>query len=229
VKLEESPALKLQPHIDENIATGDQIHPAEWNGLNQVVPGEDACPAKVGMDPVPSGRPREKAPESLGRNTPHHAMAVLPSPGLPKSDFTDVRREDLEGNLFSSFVQTLAQAHRDRIGLLARRAPDHPDSDGLEKRSTSDQRPEDMVLEISESLWIAEESRRLDQDSLIKPLQLRGVLVQEPLILARLLDPEKVHPGSHRAEDAGSPIDAEVHLLPAKEESKNGSEPAFGL
>ena len=149
--------------VDEEVPTGDQIHPRERRIVQDVLDGEHDAVSElllgsVGvllLDEEPLQTPRPDRPRDRLR------IASRAS-GLDRGG-VEVRREHLEVAVLAESLQRLEHHDGDRVGLFSRRAPGHPDAKPRIACPRGEQRREPRLGERLEGLRIPEESADADQ------------------------------------------------------------------
>jgi len=106
------------------------------------------------VDLVPSFHLHEEAPEALRRYVACNAIEVAGRTGLRDGQVTDIRGEDLDGDVRRRIAEMLQQANGNGVDFLARRASGDPDADRLGGRPVLEKAGENDVLQEGESLGV---------------------------------------------------------------------------
>ena len=131
--------------------------------LDQVVRREHHHLAYVLLHAVPARLLREKTSQAHRRNVGHDRLRINAGAAECNGVFIDVGGEHLQAGRRRKLVGVLREQHRDRIGLLARRAAGHPDADLVAGGLAFEHGRYRDSLERLERLTVAEEVRNADQ------------------------------------------------------------------
>ncbi len=175
--------LQRRLQVDEQVAAADQVDLGEGRIGQHVVPGEHAHVADRLADAVAAVHLREEAPQALRRDVVQDVLRVDARAGLVDDRSVQVGGEDLDRELAAAGLGDLGAGDRDRVGLLAGRAAQHPDAHRLVGGAVGEQPGQDGGLERLEGLRVAEEARHVDEDVLVEGLHFPGVLPQEAHIV----------------------------------------------
>ena len=171
--------------VDEDVAAGDEVEPREWGIADEVVLGEDAQVAHRLVDLVVAVQLDEEPGQPLGGDVGDDVLQVHAGAGLLDRLARQVGAEDEDGGRGPGSADRLQQADGDRVGLLARRAAGDPDPHRRIGRPVLEDPGGELVRERVEGRRVAEERRHVDEQVLVQPLDLAGILVQPPYVLAQ--------------------------------------------
>ncbi|HWJ06406.1 MAG TPA: hypothetical protein VNS57_11570, partial [Steroidobacteraceae bacterium] len=183
-------ALQVAIEIDQQVATADQVELRERRVLDHVLLREDKQVAQVLLDPVgaPLGVVREKAREPLLRDVGRDARRVNARARLLDGLAVDVGREHLDLDRLLVRDDLLVEQDRDRVRLLAGRAAADPDPHHVVVVLLGEQLRQHFLLELRESVRVAEEVRDADQQVAEQRLDFLRVLARIAQVVVRLRD-----------------------------------------
>ena len=95
----------------------------------------------------------------------------------------EVGGEDLDRRADRLLVQKLRESDRQRVGFLAGRTSRDPDPDRRPRAFGLEDLREDVALEDLEHLGVAEEAGHVDEDVLVKGLELGAILFEQPSVV----------------------------------------------
>lgn len=212
VQHREDAALQVGVEVDEHVAAADEVEPGEGGVAGEVVLDEDAQVAHALPDPVAALGRVEEAGQALARHIAHGGRRVDAGAGRVDRLGAQVRPEELDRDALGGGRQDLEQADGDRVGLLARRAPRHPDADraAVDLPLARHQRPERALLEGRERLRVAEERGDVDQHVLGERPGLGRVLAERGQVLRKPARPAQGHAPLDPPQDRGALVAGEV-------------------
>ena len=125
----QDPRLRLRVEVHERVAADEQVDPGDRGVLHEVVAAEDHRTPQIAAERVALVGALEEALERLAGHVldgPCRVRAV--ARGVERL-LVDVRRVDLHAVQERRLAERLGEHHRDRVGLLARRAAGAPHAD----------------------------------------------------------------------------------------------------
>ena len=126
----QEPFLQHRRHVDQHVPAGDEVDARERRVDGDVLPGEHAQVAHRLLDPVAALLAHEEPAQPLGRDLGLDAFRIDAGARLlERRRVAEIGGEDLQRVLGVGGVEVLEQDHRQRVGLLARRAARDPDAD----------------------------------------------------------------------------------------------------
>ena len=170
--------LHRRAEIDQHIAATDEVHLGKRRVVDDILPRKDAHVADGLADAVAAARPREKAPQPLGRDVGLDALGIDRVARAVQHRLVHIRSEQLERAFLPSLVHELHQRHRERENFLPARASRHPHADGFLRGFVLHDAREDLLLQRLEHLRIAEEAGDGNQDVLKERIEFTGALAQ---------------------------------------------------
>ena len=215
----EHAALEPALEVDQQVPARDQVEPGERRVLEQAVRGEQDPLAQALGHLVPTGHLAEKAPEPFGAHVGLDGPGVDPGPGRLDRVLGQVGREHLEPDRPVGLRRPLGQQHRDRVRLLARGAPGHPDPDlapGL-----LEQPGQHVPLEHAERGGVSEEVGDVDEQVVEEPLGLGRVLAQVAEVGRERVGADHVEPSLQSSQDGGALVVGEVVAGPGAQQRQD--------
>ena len=179
--------LQYSPQVNQHVAATDEVQLGERRVLGHVVPGKNAYVADDFRDLVTAFGSGEEARQSPRRDMRNFGVLVCAGAGFCDRRFADIGGENLKWNARFCLVQEFHQADGDRISLLARGAPRHPDPDGIAGRSILDQGGEHLCLQFLEDRWFPKECSDGDQTVLAQRVGFLAILLQMPAVVFQVL------------------------------------------
>ena len=186
--------LHRRAEIDQHVAATDEVHLRERRIGDDILPREDTDIPDGLADAVAAVRPREKAPQPLGRDVGLDALGIDRVARAVEHRLVHIRPEQLDRAFPSRLVHELHQRHRERENFLPARASRHPHAEGFLRGFALQDAREDFLLQRLEHLRIAEEAGDGNQDVLKERIEFTGALAQ-----ARDVAREAVHFQQHHA------------------------------
>jgi hypothetical protein len=215
VKERDHPLLQRRAHVNENVATADQVEPRERRVLRHVVDREHAEIADALADLKARIRLDEESAQLLGRELCLNVIRIRAHTRFRDRGLADVRPENLDERALRGIFQRLEHADRDGIHLLAGGTAGHPNSQRfapLEPRPL-DEAGDHRGSQRTKRLEIAKKACDVDQDVFVHGPQLGRTCTQELQELLDVADAVKAHPSPdsppHRALLVFAQIDAD--------------------
>ena len=170
--------LHRRAEIDQHVAATDEVHLRERRIGDDILPREDTDIPDGLADAVAAVRPREKAPQPLGRDVGLDALGIDRVARAVEHRLVHIRPEQLDRAFPSRLVHELHQRHRERENFLPARASRHPHAHGFLRGFVLHDAREDFLLQRLEHLRIAEEAGDGNQDVLKERIEFTGALAQ---------------------------------------------------
>ena len=212
--------LQARLKVDQHIAATDQIQAREGGIADDVLPGKHDGVAKRFDDPEPALFLGKKPPQTLRRDILRETFRIEPVAGLGQVCLVEIGREDLQPARTRRLFRTLGERHREGIGLLAGRTPEHPHAQRLVS-ALREQRWKHFALEQVKRVRIAEETGHADEGVGIQGVQLPGIAPQKVGVTRQrgLLVQDRA-PGD-AAMDRGGLVQGEIHpgMIPQEEQN----------
>ncbi len=186
-------ALQRRSKVDQYVATTDQVQLRERRVFGHIVPGKNAYVADVLCNLVPAFRTGEEPRQPLRRDVRNFGVLVYAGAGFCDRRFADIGGENLERNALSRLVQEFHQADGDRISLLTRCAPGHPDPDGVPGSPILDQSGKHAGLQILEERWLPKECSDGDQTVLAQCGGFLAILLEMPAVVFEVFESAEGH------------------------------------
>ena len=155
--------LQFAVEIDEHVAAGDQIDPAERRILEHAVACEQHGVAQFALGPVELALAREEAAQPLFAEIGLDGDRIAPFARNRERARVHVRRKHLNFRPHLLQRRLFQQKHRDGIGFFSGCAAHHPDAQRLLLFRLLDNRGDRKTRQSVEGLRIAKEGRHRDQ------------------------------------------------------------------
>jgi hypothetical protein len=211
VEHEQELLLELRAQIDEDIAAADEIDPREGRIVHQVLQREDAQVTDGLLDFIAATGLHEEAFEAVRRDALGDGRRVDARAGLLDSRCAQIRSEDLQAGGAGRRAEILQQRDDERVHLLSRGASGNPEAEGEVGRPILEELGEDRLLERREGRRIPEEAGDMDEQMLVKVLELLRVLLQVADIVVKVPHLVQQHPPLQVPVEEGGLVLAEVH------------------
>ncbi len=167
--------LQIDPQVDEDVSTRDEVERGKRWVLDQAVLRERARVPEFLDDPERPVLPDEEPRQALRRDVLEDVVGVAAVPRRRHELAVDVRGEDLDRARELAGAQVLENEHRDRVGLLAGGATRHPDAHRRARVAAVEYRRQAESGEGLEGLRIAKEMRHPNREIPDERLRLSGV------------------------------------------------------
>ena len=167
--------LQTSVEIDQQVATGDEVHPREGRIADDTVGREDAKIAHLFPDNPTAAILDEEPLLALGAQSPQQLLRVAARARDSERGLVNVGCEDLDARHRGTAIHPLANEDAQGVHLFAGRTTGNPNPDRLVGSATLEKRGDHPLLERAESLAIAKESCDIDQQIAEQGNDLGGV------------------------------------------------------
>ncbi len=123
--------LQLALHVNQQVATADEVEPGERRVAQHAMSGEKHRLAKIAVDPVVVALSGKKAYEPLARNLGGNRGRVQSFTRDAQRALVEIGGKYLNLGRIGERVRILRRKYRQRIRFLSRGASNRPDSDGV--------------------------------------------------------------------------------------------------
>ena len=226
----QDPPLQRRGHVDKHIAATDEIHMRERRVGGQVLAREDAALADRFVDAVEVVFLLEEAVQPLGRELGLDALGIEPGAGpRQRAGIAEIGGEDLERTAQGLIVEELPERDGQRIGLLARGAPRHPQAQRHVRGLGLQDLGEDAGFQGLEQCRVPKEARHVDQEIPVQRLDLGTILLQPTGVgRERGLAVER-HAAQDAPADRGVAVLAEIDPGDGPDRAEHAPEVVFAL
>jgi hypothetical protein len=207
MKAGQDAALRFGVEVHQGVTADDQVDARDRRILDEVVAAEDDRAPQLLVEREPTAFVGEVLAEQRPRDRGHGLLRIAGGARLVERPIVDVGRVDLDALTKRFGAQRLGQQHRQRVGLLARRAACRPDADRTFAR---DQRRHDVVLQVFPGRPVAKERGDVDQHRVEQLTELLGMNLEVIDVIAEALDADAVHALAHPAHQARLLVGSEV-------------------
>ena len=204
-------ALQYGSKVDQYVTATDEVQLGERRVLRHVVPGKNAYVTDGLRNLVPAFRSGEEPRQSLRRDMGQRGVRVRAGAGLFDGRFADIGGENLERKAHFRVVQELHQADGDRISLLARGAPRHPDPDRILGPSILNQSGKHLLLQFLEDRRFPKECSDGDQTALAQRVCFLAILLEIPAVVFQRFEPAEGHAPLDASREGAVLVVREVH------------------
>ena len=227
VKNREHFLLQARLEVDQQVAAGDEVQARERRVADEVLAREHHHFAQRLGDAVAAGLFDEETLQPLGREVLRQGLGVQAVACFLEQRLVQVGRKHLQLACVRRIFGNLHKRHRDRVGLLAGRAAQHPGPHRLFARHRL-QRGQHLVLNQVEGLGVAEEAGDADQRVGVQRVQLLGAAVvvsaQRLRVLRRALVLAQHHAARDAALDGARLVEREVDPAVLAQQGEDGPE-----
>src|SRR5215813_9111885 len=134
------------------------------------MPGEDAHAADQLADLIAAAGIDEEAAQPFRRDIVDNALRIETRAGEHNRVIAKIGGEYLDRNVFAPIFGKFQKGDGDRVGFLAGRTTDYPNTDRLFLGAPLGEFGKDLLLQCLESLRFVEETGHADVDFLVKHL-----------------------------------------------------------
>ena len=221
-------ALEVAVEVDEDVAAEEQVDVRQRRILRNVVASEDAPLPEVAPQAVHLPLADEVLVEELAGHVLQRLEAVEGGARRHQGVLVDVGAVDLDVVLALRAGERLRNEHRERVGLLARRAARAPEAQAAGRGGLPDEVGQDALADDAPGVGVAEEAGDVDQDDVQELGELLVVPVEEPQVVLETVDVDLAHPPAHAAQERALLVLPEVEVVLEVELVEELAEPGVG-